>query len=274
MVIAESRASSRTAARAVFAANLLPLAGALVFEWPIHRALFVYWVEIGATLLLYFGVVLFAQRESNPDRKGGGSYPGPIAFPRRSGSIRPVPGLPAIRYQNVRYVPAAFVTVALVWAVSSRMFLEYPNADITLNSRAFGEYVAYLTAAYSAEGLVMAIVLFGVQLAFVSRDFFGRRLVDRYSAAMLMEIPCRIALFWFAVLVALTPVSLLVVASEADPAIASGFVAVVVVGSKLAVDRALLRVRHRDDPGSFASLFAPNECEPETESETTSLRTS
>lgn len=272
MAVAESQTSGRTAVQTVLVANLLPLVCALVFEWRIYRVLFVYWVEIGATLLLYFGVVLFAQRESNPDRKRGGSYPGPISFPRRSGSIRPFSGLPAVRYQNIRYIPAAFVTVTVVWAVASRLFLEYSNTDITLESRAFGEYAAYFVAAYSPEGLALAAVLFGVKLVFVSRDFFGSRLVDRYSAAMLMEIPCRIVLFWFAILVALTPVSLLVAASDANPAIASGLVAAVVVASKLAVDRSLIRVRHLDDPGSFASLFAPNELNPEVESETTASR--
>lgn len=257
------QSSGRGAVRAILVANLLPLAGLVAFDWQVYRALFVYWVEIGWTLLLYFVVVLFAQRESKPDQKRGGSYPGPIPIPRRPGSIRPVPWLPPIRYRNVRYVPAAFVVVSLVWFVSSRAFLEYPNFDVTLQSRYLGEYWAYITAAYSPEGLALAAVLFGVQLVLVSRDFFRRRLVDRYSAAMLMEIPCRIALFWFAVLAVLTPVSLVVAATDAHPPIASGIIAAVVTASKLAVDRALVRVRHRDDSGHFANLFAPNQREPE-----------
>ncbi|WP_132060456.1 DUF6498-containing protein [Halorussus amylolyticus] len=265
----ESRASGRTTARLLLVANLVPLAGLAVFGWRLTHALFVYWVELGLALVLYFGVVLFAQRESKPDQKRGGSYPGPIPFPRRSGSIRPVSWLPPIRYRNARYVPAASVIVTVIWLLSSRAFLEYPNFDVALGARAYaGEYVAYVVAAYSPEGLALAVVLFGVRLRFVSRDFFRRGLVERYSAAMLMEIPCRVALFWFGVLVALAPVALLVAATGAYPAIAGGLIAAIVVVSKLATDRALVRIRYRNDPGWFARLFAPNRREAEHGSET------
>ncbi|WP_323172141.1 DUF6498-containing protein [Natrialba sp. PRR66] len=269
----ESNSDGRRAVRVLLVANLLPLAGLVGFEWQVSQALFVYWVELGATVLLYFGVVLFAQRESKPNLKRGGSYPGPIPIPRRSGSIQLGSWLPPIRYQNVRFVPAAFVLVALVWFVSSRAFLEYPNFDLFVTTDGNIEaYQAYITAAYSLEGLAMAVALFGVRAVFIARDFFGRRLVDQYSAAMVVEIPCRIALFWFGVLIPLTPIYLLAAATGSSsgtfPAIASGSIATIVVLSKLAVDRALVQHRHRDEPGRFADLFAPNQRKPESQLDT------
>lgn len=255
----------------ILVVGTLPLTGILVFEWRVYQALFVYWVEIGLTVFFYFVIVLFAQRESKPEQKRGGSYPGPIPIPRQSGTIRPVSRLPPIRYQNIRFVPAALPVVTAIWFFSSRIFVEYTNFSVSLGSQAyFSEYITYIAAAYSPEGLVVAFVLFGVNAVFSVRDYFARGLVEQYSAAMLMEIPCRIVLFWFVILIALAPVGPLVAAADISQPNAITILATIIVTAKLAVDRSLVRIRHEDDPGWFAGLFAPNERKPEYQFETSS----
>lgn len=71
MRIIESNEGLRTGTRLLLVANILPIVGLVSFGWRPFQALFVYWVEIGVTILGYVVVVLFGQRESKPDQKGG-----------------------------------------------------------------------------------------------------------------------------------------------------------------------------------------------------------
>ncbi len=66
--------------------------------------------------------------------------------------------------------------------------------------------VGYIALSYTPEGLMTAAIASVIQLSLLGRDFLSRRLVDRYSAAMLAELPIRIVGVWFVVLLLLVPV--------------------------------------------------------------------
>ncbi len=99
MRVIESKTGRRTGTL-LFVVNTLPIAGLIGFGWRPFQALFVYWVEIGVTLLGYYVVVLFGQRDSKPEEKGGGSYPGPVPLPVPDGSFRPIRSLPPLRTET------------------------------------------------------------------------------------------------------------------------------------------------------------------------------
>jgi len=95
-------------------------------------------------------------------------------------------------------------------------------------------------------------------LALLGRDFLGRRLADQYSAATLVEVPVRIAVVWFVVLMLLAPAYVVMTVLALDHALVGwGFLAAL-VGAKRTVDRALLRLRYDSDPGRVTRWFRPN----------------
>lgn len=241
-------------------ANLLPLAAIPLRGWRAYEVLFVYWIEIGLCIALYYALALFAQRDPEPDRTGR-LHPDPASFPRRSGSIRLIGRLPPIRYRNVRYVPEALVIALGFWFFSGVLFLDFPNPDLsTVAQGPFREYVDVIAAAFSLEGLGLAILLFGVRLTLVGREFFGRRQYERYSASMLADIPLRMVFYWFGLVIVLQ-VSLLlgaVLSGGIDPPIIQLLISAVVVGSKLGIDRTLFR-GPQNGSGRFARWFVPRE---------------
>jgi hypothetical protein len=257
--VLDSQSGYRTATLALLVGNALPLAGLAAFGWRPVQALFVYWVEIGVTLLGYYVVVLFGQRESRPEQKGGGSYPGPVALGLPDRSVRPIPGLPPLRYRNLRYVPASVPLVALAWLLLSRAFLDFPNAGVVVSGEPTVESVfGYIAAASTPAGLALAAVTSTIQLAALWRDFLARGLVEQYSAAMLAELPARIAGVWFALTILLAPAYVGTILLETKQGVVGWGFLLVLVGLKLGVDLALVRLRYELAPGRVTRLFVPN----------------
>jgi hypothetical protein len=81
---------------------------------------------------------------------------------------------------------------------------------------------------------------------------------EAYSAAMLAELPVRIAGVWFVVLLLVAPAYVGTVLLNTDATVVGWGLFVVLFGAKLAVDAALLRVRYESDPGGLTRLFVPN----------------
>lgn len=261
----ESKTGLRTGTWLLLVANALPIAGLFAFGWRPFQALFVYWVEIGVTLLGYFVLVSFGQRESRPDEKGGASFPGPLPLPAPDGSVRPFRSLPPLRYRNVRYVPAAVPLVAICWVFLSRAFLDFSNPGVVLDGArsAAGSMFGYVVVAYTPEGLALAGLTSSIHLFSIGRDYLSRRLVDEYSAAMLLEIPVRVAAVWFGLTFLLVPAHVAAAAGGVDSPLVGWFFLVVLLGLKLAVDRTLVRLRYDPDPGPLTRIFVPNERETE-----------
>lgn len=73
-----------------------------------------------------------------------------------------------------------------------------------------------------------------------------------------MEVPVRIAVVWFVVLMLLAPAYVVMTVLALDHALVGwGFLAAL-VGAKRTVDRALLRLRYDPDPGRVTRWFRPN----------------
>lgn len=255
MAAIESETGLRTGTLALLGANLLPLGGVVAFGWQPSQTLFVYWAELGVTLLGYFAVALFAQRAPAADGEGAGWHPGAVPLPRSSGEYRLTDSVPAVRIQNLRYVPAALPLVAILWFLTSRAFLDFPNTEVAVR-RSFTASDPYILLAYTPEGLVIAAVAAAIQLSLLGRDFLRKRLVDHYSAPMLVELPIRLACAWFAVTLLLVPVyagTLLLAESQ----FVGWTLLVVLVGTKVGIDRALLLLRYEPDPGRLTALFRP-----------------
>lgn len=257
----EPATPSRAAVAIIVVANLLPLAGIVALEWRAYEALFVYWVETGLCIVLYYALALFARREPEPDEEDGRLHPEPASIPRGSGSVRPVGWVPPIRYRNVRYVPEPLVIALGFWFFSGVLFLDFPNPDLSSVARGpFREYVDVIAAAFTLEGLGLAVLLFGVRLALVGREFFGRRQYERYSASTLTDIPLRMACYWFGLVIVVQVLLLLgaVLSGGIDSPITRLLIIAVVVGSKLGIDRSLFR-GPRNGSGRFAGWFVPRE---------------
>lgn len=264
MRVIESKTGRRTGTLLLFVLNTLPIAGLIGFGWRPFQALFVYWVEIGVTLLGYYVVVLFGQRDSKPEEKGGGSYPGPVPLPVPDGSFRPIQSLPPLRYRNARYIPASVPLVAIIWFLLSRAFLDFPNTGVMIEGRPAVESIAeYIAISYTLEGLMTAAIASVIQLFLIGRDFLSRRLVDRYSAAMLAELPIRIVGVWFVVLLLLVPVYAGTIVFDIGRGVVGWGFFLLLFGAKLAIDLALLRLRYEPNPGLFTRLFVPNTRETE-----------
>lgn len=245
----------------LFLANLLPLAGIGLLEWRPYEALFVYWIEIGLCIALYYALALFAQREPEPDGTGR-LHPNPASVPRRSGSIRPLERLPPIRYRNVRYVPEALVMALGFWFFCGALFVDVPNPELSSASQGpLREYLAVIAAAATVEGVALAALLFGVRLVIVSHEFFGQRQYERFSPSILADIPLRTVFFWFLLLVALQGVLFVrsLFAGALDPTATQRLAIAVVVASKLAIDRSLVRARYRTERSRFSRWFVPDE---------------
>lgn len=267
MRVFETNVGIRTGTWLLFVANALPILGLLAFDWQPFQALFVYWLQIGATLLGYFAVVLFGQRESKPEQKEGGSYPGPVPLPVPDLSLQPISAIPPLRLRNVRYVPAAVPLVALVWIFLSRAFMDFTNTGVLIEGRPEAEsMIGYVLVSYTPEGLAVAAVASSIHLFTIGRDFLYRGLVDRYSAAMLMEIPVRIAGVWFVVLLFLVPAYVGTTVLDVGQSVVGWGFFVPLLGAKLAIDRASLRARYVPNPDWFTGLFVPNDRETDDES--------
>lgn len=241
--------------------NLLPLAGVPLLEWRPYEVLFAYWIEIGRCIALYYALALFAQRSPEPGRTGR-LHPDPASFPRRSGSLRPLERLPPIRYRNVRYVPEALAMALGFWFFCGALFVDVPNPALSSASQGpLREYLAVIAAAATVEGVALAALLFGVRLVVVGRGFFGQRQYERFSPSTLVDIPLRIALFWFLLLVALQGVLVVrsLFAGALDPTATQRLSIAVVVASKLAIDRTLVRTRYRAGRSRFSRWFVPDE---------------
>ena len=252
--------SVRAASLPLLAANLLPLAAIPFRGWRAYEVLFVYWIEIGLCIALYYALALFAQRDPEPDRTGR-LHPDPASFPRRSGSIRPIERLPPVRYRNVRYVPETLVMALGFWFFCGVLFVDVPNPALSSVSQGpLREYPAVIAAAATVEGLALAALLFGVRLV-VGRGYFGHRQYERFSPSILADIPLRIVLFWFLLLVALQGVLFVrsLFAGALDPTATQRLAIAVVVASKLAIDRSLVRARYRTERSRFSRWFVPGE---------------
>lgn len=254
MAVIESRRGLQTGTLALLVANLLPIGGLVAFGWQPHQALFVYWVELGVTLLGYFTIVLFAQRTTESDSGEPGWLPGPVALPVPDGEANLTASLPSVRYQNLRFVPAAIPLVGICWFLTSRAFLDFPNTAVAVR-RSLTASDPYIVLSYTPEGLGLAAVTSVIQLGILGRDFLRRRLVDHYSVAMLVELPVRIAVGWFAVTLLLVPLYAGTVLFDLS-AIDWVFL-VLLVGVKVVIDRALLRLRYEEESGRLAGLFRP-----------------
>ncbi|NUB93192.1 hypothetical protein HT576_19485 [Haloterrigena sp. SYSU A121-1] len=257
----EPRGNPRAASLLLLVANLLPLAAIPLRGWRAYEVLFVYWIEIGLCIALYYALALFAQRDPESDRTGR-LHPDPASFPRRSGSVKPLERLPPIRYRNVRYVPEALVMALGFWFFCGALFVDVPNPELSSASQGpLREYLAVIAAAATVEGLALAVLLFGVRLVIVGHGFFGQRQYERFSPSILADIPLRIVFFWFLLLVVLQ-VALVVrslFAGALDPTATQRLAIAVVVASKLAIDRSLVQARYRTERGRFSRWLVPDE---------------
>jgi len=259
MRVLDSPSRRRTATLSVLLADALPVAGLVAFGWRPVQALFVAWLTVGATLLATLALVAFGQRESRPNRKTGGTYPGAVPLPVPAASVRPLRSLPPLRLRNLRYVPAAIPLVALVWLVLSRAFLEFPMASTAVGGRPdLGTLLGHVAAAATPAGLALAALAAALQWVTIGRDFLAAGLVEGYSAAMLQELPLRIAAVWFVVLLALFPAYAGTVLLDPSPALVEWGFFSVLLATTVGVDLALVRARYDPDPGVVTGLFVPN----------------
>lgn len=195
--------SDRTTFLPVLIGNLLPLAGIAFLEWEAAQVLFVYWIEIGIFVVLYSGLVLFAEREPRPDDRN--INPPTISIPfldLRSGPRQPFNRLPPIYPRNVRYALGLFAWGIVFWWCLALLMIVLPSqATLELSSSGegvpIGDVIAVVVAAFSPYVLGNAVVLLVSQLLTIRRAFFGQRTYKRLSAPMIAEIPVRVIVFWF-----------------------------------------------------------------------------
>jgi len=160
-----------------------------------------------------------------------------------------------VRYQNAKYIPAALLLVAILWFLTSRAFLDFPNTEVVVR-RSLTASDPYILLSATLEGLVVATVASAVQLTLLGRNFLGRRLVNDYTASMVVELPIRVACAWFGVTLLLVPVYAGILLLEGH-SIVGWILLVILVGAKFAIDRALLRLRYEPNLGRFTGLVRP-----------------
>ncbi|WP_247729438.1 DUF6498-containing protein [Halovivax limisalsi] len=261
--------SLRSTTLVIVLVNLCPLAGFVGLEWTFYEAMFVYWIDIGLIIAFYNVLLVFGQQPSRVADKAGRMHAGMIPFPKREGSLSIFDHFPPIRYRNLRLLPLNLVLTLGFWSLTSRLFLEYTNPAVSLPAQP--EVRAVFSAvrmAYSPGGLSVAIVLFVVHAAVISREFFGGCQYERFSAAMLAEFSGRASAFWFVALIVgtfLTTIPRL----TGNVLFTQATVFVVGVGGKAAVDVALLRIGRGQTDGCFTKWFVPYEPAPPDETEPT-----
>ncbi|WP_222920252.1 DUF6498-containing protein [Natrinema sp. SYSU A 869] len=199
----DAQSTGRTAFIPVLVGNLLPLSGIVFLEWEPAQVLFVYWIEIGLFVVLYSGLVLFAEREPRPDERN--VSPPTVSIPFLDISSDPIQlfdRLPPIYPRNVRYAIGLLVWGMVFWWCLALMMIVLPSHEtLELSSSGegvpIGDVISVVAAAFSPLVFGNVIVLLVSQLVTIRREFFGQQTYTRLSAPMIAEIPVRVIVFWF-----------------------------------------------------------------------------
>lgn len=251
----------------IFVAALLPFGGLIALNWRLPETLFVYWIEIGLFLILYTGLVLFAQREPQPEDRMLNLATIPIPFlSSRSGTVQLASWLPPIYYRNVKYAAGFFPFALFFWVFSGDLLLAHSDPGFHYSTRGsrgvpIEQSLSVIQSAFSPEGLGMGVLLFSVRLLVVHREFFSRRQYENLSAPMVVEIPFRIGAFW-SLLVVITTVSLpfVVLPLLSDFGVAkvtkSGVLLVVIFG-KFTMELAVSKSRQPEGPSGLIRWLTP-----------------
>jgi hypothetical protein len=184
----------------IISANLLPLIGAIFFNWESNNLLFVYWIQNILFIIFYSGLVAFATQE--PILNDRNHTPRAVSIPfisNRSGWAQLVEWLPPINYWNIQYITWPLLFGLSFWLISGTKIIDLSNpSPLTegLNTP-FRDYITVLTTAGSLEATLIAFLIFGMLFALICRDFFGQEQYKSFSAPSLAEIPIRIGLYWF-----------------------------------------------------------------------------
>lgn len=231
----------------------------------IEKTMFIYWIAIGFSFILYNILTIFAQKESRVEQKDGRMHAAPLPIPIRSGSLKLSQKLPPIHYNNARLLPLNLVMGLGFWFFTFRLFLEYPSVDVSLSGRPdIVSIISLIGTAYSPVGLGVAIGVFSLHSYIVCRDFFGQRQYERFSAAMLAEFSGRASAFWFVALIIATIVTM-VPRANGFLLLTQAIVIPMGIGGKLAVDIALIRIGRGETSGWFTKWFVPYKPTPESE---------
>lgn len=266
-IVAENQPTGGVVSLLLLGIALLPIAGIPLFGWQLSEALFVYWLEIGLFMSLYTGLILFAGQAPRPDERAIDLATIPIPLVSgRSGTVQPIGRLPPIYHRNVRYA-AGFLPFGLFfWFASAYLLLAHADPAVRLETGdgrgvPVTEYLDVVTAAYTPEALWLALALFGVRLAVVRREFFGRRLYERVSAPVLVGVPLRIGVLWM-LLVAVATISLPFVVLPllhdfGTAPVTEAWVLVLAVSGKFAMERGAFEARRGNDPDGPIRWLTP-----------------
>lgn len=249
---------------AIIVLNVSPAAGFL-FGWSLTEVILVFWIATGGTSLCYLGLLAFAQVESRVADKDGRMHMKQVSFPRSRRSVHLTDRLPPIHLHNLRFVPTNLLAVVVMWFVFWVHLFNNTRSSFILESSPDGIPLEVIIAPVTTPGVLeMGIALVIAHTAVVSREFFGMRQYEKFSAAMVAELPNRAIVFWFVVLFAGTMGTIVPRMAGNVPA-TQALVSALTVGGKLAVDVTLLRVGRGQSEGWFTTWFVPYEPTPESE---------
>lgn len=125
------------------------------------------------------------------------------------------------------------------------------------------EYISVIAAAFSPAVLVNIILLSISQLLTVRREFFGKQKYQSLSAPMTLDLPVRVVVFWFVLMLfgylVFPLVTWPLVALLDAETIAEAGISMIVIGGKLTIEWSAFQARRVDEPDGVASWFSPED---------------
>lgn len=183
--------------------NVLPLSGIFTFSWSRGELMFVYVVQNVLLIMLYSVLVSFATREPKLDKNTPRAVPIPF-ISNRSGWTQIAKWLPPVSYWNLQFIIWPLVFSLVFWQIVGVLLVDMSDLNFIIEGgpdTPAGDYITVITAAASVEAIMIAVLIFGMMCALVSRKFLDQEQYKHFSAPELAEIPIRVGLYWFVSLI-------------------------------------------------------------------------